>query len=442
MRYRILRSILIISILAFIINMNSCTKIAESVQGYGLSKNLVKVLASTDSSTIYSFVWLSGDQIIDVAPDTGYKISAMAEFSDSVTNNLVSMLGLSINSRSLNPNSDYSYYFGYSDSSSHLQEGLNLYGTNVKIKTTGSSAADTVTQMIYMPAKIYPYLNPGTSGGGGFVVYQATSSPPNFPIGQIDMASSLTFNWVPDPNNSWGNVEIKIWYSAAMSRFLSDPTLPSQDTALSYTVPDNGTYTISSSDLQRLHRNSLVHVSLGRGSQAQAVLPLSKKRIFYYATASSSSPTITLVCSANWQNIGGLVCQQSNGMNTGYQIQEQQDVSPCSATYGQTQWVVVDYNSTACPVPITIEGSNYKTSPYNIRFTNNSTQAAYTFVMNAGTDSYVILGYIPAGNYTVKFWPQGQPVNCTFNINGQQQTGTGATFPNVSITALSYASVD
>jgi hypothetical protein len=59
--------------------------------------------------------------------------------------------------------------------------------------------------------------------------------------------------------------------------------------------------------------------------------------------------------------------QSSSNQNTGEQEQEQKDMSPCSATYNQTRWVVVATNTTACPLPsicdnysCTSQGPEYK----------------------------------------------------------------------------------
>jgi hypothetical protein len=330
MKYRSSSPIFIFFIFFLLFNMNSCSKLQDSLQRNGKS---VLALATVDSATIYNCIWLVGNQIVDAAADSGQQIGVNAAFTDSITKQLVSINALSINARSLVANPDNTFHFGYSDSSAYLQEGLNLYGTNVKMKITGSSSADTVTQTIYMPKNV-------------------SSGSTNFPFGQINMANNLTLNWIPDAGNAWGSMVIKIWYNGSMSRFLNDSTLPLQDTTLMYTVPDNGSYTISSSDLQRLKVNSYVLVSLGRGSQAQAVLPVSKKRVFYYATASESSPPITLICTANWQNTGATPqCQASPmGGNTGYELIQQKDLSTCSATYNQTRWVVGPYNTTVCPL--------------------------------------------------------------------------------------------
>jgi len=321
-----------LGILIFI-SLYSCTKLdmKKAVADEGLQK-ISSVLSVPDTPNAYSYIILSGNQNVD-RNDSSYHIDINASFTDSLTGQAVNTLGISINNRNLVSNSNHAYHFAYNDTSTTIQEGLSLYGTNVKIKITGTSSADTVTQMIYMPKKVYKTVN-------------------DFPTGSIGTSGNLVVSWTPDPLNSWGNVVIKIWYNSSMSRFLRDSSLSAQDIELTYTVPDNGSYTISSSDLQAFQPKSLVSIALGRGTKMQAVLPISKMRVFYFAVSSESTPPINIVCSANWQNTtAALRCQtKSNGANTGYQEQQQKDISTCSITYNQTRWITASYNLSACPI--------------------------------------------------------------------------------------------
>jgi len=254
----------------------SCTKMPARLENESsLTKGMGMVpFIMTDSANVYNCVWLMANQVVSPVADSAQQVGLTATFTDSLTGKVVGIKGLSVNGRTLTQNADSTFYFGYSDSSAYLTEGLNLYGTNVVIKITGSSLADTVTQSIYQPKRVY-----GTS----------------FPTGQINTAKNLALNWTPDAGNAWGNVVIKIWYNSSASRFLNDSTLPAKDTVLTYTVPDNGSYTIDSTDLKRLKPHSYVTLSLGRGSEASAVLPVSRRRVFYFATASETATPITLI---------------------------------------------------------------------------------------------------------------------------------------------------
>jgi len=65
---------------------------------------------------------------------------------------------------------------------------------------------------------------------------------------------------------------------------------------------------------------------------------------------------LSLACDVNadWQNISPAVIRcKTNGANenTGEQEQQQMDMNPCHGTYGQTRWVSIGINTTACPIP-------------------------------------------------------------------------------------------
>jgi len=418
-----IKSFFLISSILILIKLESCDKVQLRTSDLGIKKNMMTMLGVGDTANIYNYVWIANDKII-TPNDSGFRISALAAFTDSITHQIVSVNNLSINARTLTPNTDNSYSFIYSDSATGaLQEGKNLYGTNVKIKITGTTTSDTVTQTLYMPKRVF-------------------SSITDYPTGQIDISTNLTLKWIADPACSWGNVAIKIWYNAGRSRFISDSTLPANDTVLSYIVPDNGSYTINLGDLQKLRVNSLVTFSLGRGSTSITVLPISKKRIFYYTSSSVSSIPQKLICSANWQNTGLTQCQvNGSGFNTGYQLVQQKDLSTCSPTYNQTQWVTGSYNLSACPLPASIQGYDSKTISYRVAFTNTSTNTVYNFVLNANTNTYYSVGQIPNGNYNVTFNGIGQPTSSTFYANGYTQYGLSASFTNIPFTATSNINV-
>lgn len=95
-----------------------------------------------------------------------------------------------------------------------------------------------------------------------------------------------------------------------------------------------------------------------------------------------------------------------------------------------------------CTQLITVNGHNTKSTSYSVRFTNNATEAQYTFNLNPNTFSFYTLGTVPAGIYKVEFIPAGSPLFATHNINGSTYYGQyGATFYNISITATSSASM-
>jgi len=142
-----------------------------------------------------------------------------------------------------------------------------------------------------------------------------------------------------------------------------------------------------------------------------------------------------------WQNIPGQIrCQlDGNGQNTGYQEQQQQDVNACSGSFGQTQWVSIGYNTSACPPPVnvTITCRNYVgLTGYTAVYTNSSTQQSYSFNI-LGVTSWQTLGTIPAGNYTLTISRNGFSPWLQFGsgCSGMYLEGTSATFYNINVSA-------
>jgi len=62
---------------------------------------------------------------------------------------------------------------------------------------------------------------------------------------------------------------------------------------------------------------------------------------------------VSTTCDVNpdWQFTSTAIrCKLNLGLNTGEQEREQKDMNPCSSSYGQTRWIVVGVNYTACPL--------------------------------------------------------------------------------------------
>jgi hypothetical protein len=344
----------------FFLNIFACTKTPLRYEEF---KNVAKdlsILVSTDSPTLYNYVWICNQQLAS-SLDSNYLISATAGFTDSVTLNQVPIIGLSINARTLTAN-NLTYTFDYSDTAAYLQEGLNLYGTNVKVKITGSSASDTVTTLIYMPKKLL-----------------IKSS--DVPSGNQVILNNLTLKWTPDPLCTWGNVGIKVDYNGTMNQAINGTSFSGKDTSLNYTAEDNGNFTISTNDLQKFKVGSIITVTFGRGSNVSAVLPISKKTIFYYATSSVQSSYITLITS-----------------NSSFPL----------------------------------NGSNQFTIPFKMTATNVTTLAVYTFNLNPNTGT-TYLGQIPPGKYNIVITHSGASLFADYQFNSLTANGNNATFSNVAI---------
>jgi len=316
----------ILLVLAFL----SCNKMPPKQDISTNARSVLQTLGLGDTPTVYNAVVLSINQKL-TPNDSGYQVSASGVFIDSATGHASNVTGLSINSRALARGSDSTYSFSYSDSNTTIQsEGMALAGTTVKVKVTGVSAGDTVTTSVYMPKTITRYSSDLTK------IF-------------LNVLNDQPVTWTPDPSNPNGQVNIQLKYSAKLSQYLSgDNTLPATDNTLSYTVPDNGSYTIPSSALQVFKNNSYVWLSLGRGAQAQAILPVSHQNVYFFTAASGTTNILNVLCAANWQNTSTpLRCKA--GSTTGEQEQEQKDVSVCSSTYNQTRWMAAGTNLTACP---------------------------------------------------------------------------------------------
>ncbi|MDP4151794.1 MAG: hypothetical protein Q8927_19020 [Bacteroidota bacterium] len=277
-----MRYIIFICIIA--ISISSCYREIDSLVPH--SKAFASLL-TTDTPISWNSIELVCDQHADPNDsNTFYTLTGI--YRDSTTHAPMTMGNIAITSpwksgtitQTLTPSSGHTYQLDYDSSGVGLAllyaEAGRMPGAILKIKATGTSAADTVTQSIYCPKLILTHTS-------------------DFPSGQFSRLSSLTLKWVTDASNASGDVLIKVWYEPILSRALSDSTLPSTDTALTYVVADNlGTYTISSSDLQLLHVNSLVHITIGRGTEAINYLPLSGTKVYFFTSTSASTKLLTL----------------------------------------------------------------------------------------------------------------------------------------------------
>lgn len=223
-----------------------------------------------NNPVVYNYVLINAIQVINKSDSNEFHIGVAAAFLDSNNNKLTGVDNLIVNNKPINRNADSTYSFDYEKQAS-LNEGLALYGTDVPITIRGTSDNDTVTKTVYLPKKIV----------NDFSAYPDS----------IDVSKDLVLKWATDPNNHWGNVIIQIYYYEGLSH-ASDSTLPAHINTLNFTVPDNGLYTIKASNLDVFPFKSYIGISIARGTQNVAVLPLSKKRVFYFSNSSASTPPV------------------------------------------------------------------------------------------------------------------------------------------------------
>ena len=221
----------------------------------------------THDDQVYSYVLLSANQVTDKSDTDSYQISVSAAFIDSNTNTLHAIGNLSVENRTITRNVDNSYSYGYGNPSD-LQEAMSLFGRNVMIQVNGESPGDTVTATVYLPKKIVKLIS-------------------DFPD-SVASAKDVTLSWEPDNQYIWGQVVLQVYYYPSLSR-ARDPGLPQNIKPLNFTVPDNGNYILHATDLNHFPANAYIGISIARGSQNLASLPLSKRRIYFFSSSSAST---------------------------------------------------------------------------------------------------------------------------------------------------------
>jgi len=224
----------------------------------------------TDNPVVYNYVLINANQVVNKIDTNEFHIGVAAAFLDSNNNKLTGVNNLLVNNKPISRNVDSTYSFDYAQQAS-LSEGLALYGTNVPITIRGVSDQDTVTRTVYLPKKIVHDLS-------------------DFPD-SINISNNLILKWDSDQDNPWGHVIIQIYYYEGLSH-ASDSTLPPHINTLNYTVTDDGIHTIPASDLRIFPIKSYIGISIARGTQNESVLPVSKKRVFYFSNSSASTPPV------------------------------------------------------------------------------------------------------------------------------------------------------
>jgi hypothetical protein len=70
--------------------------------------------------------------------------------------------------------------------------------------------------------------------------------------------------------------------------------LPANIATFNLTVPDNGSYFLTKADLRSFSPHAFIGITIARGTQNEAILPLSHKRVYYFSSASVSTPPVQL----------------------------------------------------------------------------------------------------------------------------------------------------
>lgn len=225
----------------------------------------------TQNTGVYNYVLINANQVLSKGDTEELHVGVSAAFIDSNNNQLTSVRALSVNNLLIQPGKDSTYSFIYKDAESG--KGFQVFGSNVLITIRGSDEADTVSNSVYVPKRLTTIIE-------------------NYPD-TISLSQGIELNWLPDSDNSWGNVMIQLFYYSSLS-IKSDSTMPEKITTVNITAPDNGTYYLSRSNLSSFPKNAFIGITIARGTQNQAILPVSHKRVYYFSSASVSTPPVRL----------------------------------------------------------------------------------------------------------------------------------------------------
>jgi hypothetical protein len=223
----------------------------------------------TQNNAVYNYVLINANQVLSKSDSEELHIGVSAAFIDSSNHQITAVRALSVNNLVIQPDQDSTYNYNYGPAETN--KGFQLFGTRVLVTINGTAESDTVTNSIYVPKRLSAALED----------YPDT----------ISLSNGLQLQWSPDNENTWGNVMIQLFYYATISR-KADSSMPEKISTVNITVPDNGHYFLSGSDLSAFPRNAYIGITIARGTQNEAILPLSRKRVYYFSSASVSTPPI------------------------------------------------------------------------------------------------------------------------------------------------------
>jgi len=226
----------------------------------------------TNNSAVYNYVLINANQVVSSTDTDEFHIGVSAAFIDSSNHQVTVVHALSVNNQIIQPGLDSTYSFNYGSFGS-MESGYQLFGTQVMVTIRGMGEGDTVSRSIYLPKRLNNLIS-------------------NYPD-TVSLNRGLQLNWSPDPENTWGNVIIQLFYYNTLSR-KSDSTLPEKISTVNLTVQDNGNYFLSQNDLRVFPGHAFIGITIARGTQNEAILPLSRKRVYYFSSSSVSTPPVRL----------------------------------------------------------------------------------------------------------------------------------------------------
>ena len=225
----------------------------------------------TQNSTVYNYVLINANQVLNGSDSEDLHIGVSAAFIDSNDHQVTIVRTLSVNNQIIQPGQDSTYSYNFS--AGQIDKGFQVFGSQVLVTIRGTEDADTVSSSLYVPK-------------------QLTQAISNYPD-TVSMSKGLQLQWMPDVANTWGNVTIQLYYYNTMSKKF-DSSLPDNIPTVSITVPDNGSYTLNRNDMVAFPAKAFIGITIARGTQNEAILPLSHKKVYFFSSASLSTTPIQL----------------------------------------------------------------------------------------------------------------------------------------------------
>ncbi len=225
----------------------------------------------TQNTAVYNYVLINANEVLSKTDSQELHIGVSAAFIDSNNHQVIGVRALTVNNMVIAPGRDSTYSYDYG--SSDISKGSQFFGNMVLVKIRGMAESDTVSSSVYVPK-------------------QLTGLTTTYPD-QLSTSAGLPLTWSPDEQNTWGNVIIQLYYYSVLSR-KADSTLPQKIETVNITVPDNGSYLLTKTDLKAFPFNSYIGITIARGTQNEAILPLSHKRVYYFASSSVSTQPVKL----------------------------------------------------------------------------------------------------------------------------------------------------
>jgi hypothetical protein len=225
----------------------------------------------TQNNAVYNYVLINASQVLSKTDSEELHVGVSAAFIDSNDNQITFVRTLAVNDQIIQPGQDSMYSYNYA--SDQVSKSSQLFGTKILVTIHGIDEDDTVSSSVYLPKQLSPSLED----------YPDT----------ISTSHGLQLLWSPDSDNTWGNVVVQLFYYSALSK-KADSTMPDKIQPVNITVPDNGSYYLSQSDLSAFPENAYIGITIARGTQNQAILPLSRKRVYYFSSASVSTPPVRI----------------------------------------------------------------------------------------------------------------------------------------------------